>query len=203
MTPRQRIRTRSSTFAGLVGLALVVILGAAFVWYGLMVILLAFKVSPSTVNMISGYRTAYEFLAGLDAEDVDGATRAIIAGAGLLAFLFFGYLALRVVPRPYLARGELDLHQDRHGEVVVAPRAIERVAEIAANTTEDVDSARARYAEDELAIDVTALRARRLATALDEVRRRVDDALAQHELPSTRVAVALTGFERKHRRELR
>ncbi len=40
------------------------LLALALVWYGVMVILLAAKVSPHTVNSISAYRTIYDTLAG-------------------------------------------------------------------------------------------------------------------------------------------
>jgi len=102
MMPRQRIRERPSVLM-VVGRIVPIVVALGLMWYGLMLILLALKVSPSTVNSISGYRTAFNYLSGLTPSDVDGSvTRAIIAGSGLAAFLVFGYLALNAaaVPRP-------------------------------------------------------------------------------------------------------
>ena len=44
---RQRLRVEGSTLATTVGRVLVALLGAAIAWYGLMTMLLAFKVSPT------------------------------------------------------------------------------------------------------------------------------------------------------------
>ena len=130
--PRQRLRERSSPLM-FVGRLVTLVFALALVWYGLMTLLLALNVSPSTVNAISGYRTAFDWLSGLTPSDVDGAaTRAIIAGAGVAAFVVFGYLAFKQIPRPYLARRELELAADERGEVTVEPRAVERLAEVAA-----------------------------------------------------------------------
>ena len=126
---RQRLREDTSPLM-LVGRVVTLLFALALVWYGLMTVLLALKVSPSTVNDISGYRTAFDWLTGLKPADVDGGrTRAIVAGVGVLAFLVFGYLAFKQLPRPYRARRDLDLVADDHGEVIVEPRAVERLAE--------------------------------------------------------------------------
>ena len=58
---RQRVRVRTSSVA-LIGRAILILFSLALIWYGLMLILLALKVSPHTVNQISGYRTAYNYL---------------------------------------------------------------------------------------------------------------------------------------------
>ena len=60
---RQRVRVRTSSVA-LIGRAILILFSLALIWYGLMLILLALKVSPHTVNQISGYRTAYDYLSG-------------------------------------------------------------------------------------------------------------------------------------------
>lgn len=198
---RQRIRLRSSPLR-FVGRALVVLLALALVWYGLMVVLLAVKVSPSTVNSISGYRSAYDYLAGLGPDDVDGTVRAIVAGAGLLAFLLFGWLATRELPRPYLARHEVELHADDHGEVTVEPRAVERAAEIAACRHPSVLAASGRYATDGITLSVTLRRAREAADSLREVQQRAVASLSEHGLPTVPVDVTLAHFDRKTRREL-
>jgi len=201
MMPRQRIRERPSVLM-VVGRIVPLVLALGLVWYGLMLVLLAVKVSPSTVNAISGYRTAFNYLSGLTPDDVDGGvTRAIIAGSGIAAFVVFGYLAVKQLPRPYLARRELPLAADEHGAVSVEPRAIERIAEVAASRHSAVTAARGRYSVDDLAVDVSVRRARDLATTLHDAQQRVADALEDHELPAMAVNITLTGYDRQ-RREL-
>src|SRR3954468_655836 len=200
--PRQRLRERTSPLV-IVGRVVTLLFALALVWYGLMTLLLAVKASSTTVNSLSGYRTAFDWLSGLTPRDVDGGvTRAIVAGAGLLAFLFFGYCALKQIPRPYFARRELELSADDHGEVKIEPRAIERLAEVAAAGHPAVTDARGRYAIDDLSVDITVRRARDLADVLRESQERVIDALRRHELPAMPVNVVLTGYERRHRRDI-
>lgn len=200
--PRQRLRERTSPLI-IVGRLVTLVFALALIWYGLMVLLLALKVSPATVNSISGYRTAFDWLRGLTPGDVDGGTtRAIVAGAGVLAFVVFGYSALKQLPRPYLARRDLDLAADERGEVTVEPRAIERLAEVAAAGHPSVTGARGRYGVDDLSVDVTVRRARDVADSLRDAQQRVVDALRRHELPAMPVNVTLTGYDRKHKREL-
>src|SRR5450755_1726448 len=200
--PRQRIRGRTSPLI-ILGRVVTLLFALALIWYGLMTLLLALKVSPSTVNSISGYRTVFDWLSGLSPSKVDGAlTRGIVAAAGVLAFFVFGYLAFKQLPRPYLARRDLDLPADARGEVTVEPRAIERLAEVAAASHPAVADARGRYGIDELSVDLTVGRARGLADTLQDAQRRVVDALEQHELPAIPVNVTLAGYDRRHRREL-
>ena len=200
--PRQRLRERTSLLV-LAGRLVTLLVGLALVWYGLMTVLLAVKVSPATVNSLSGYRTAYDWISGLKPADVDGATtRGIIAAAGIAGFFLFGYLALKQLPRPYLARRELPLSSDRGGDLTVEPRAVERLAEVAATRDVAVTSARSRYSVDDLAVDLTVRRARDVATTLRGAHERIARALAQHDLPAMPINVTLTGFDRD-RRELR
>ncbi len=200
--PRQRVRERASVL-GWIGRLVPLVLALALIWYGLMVVLLAVKVSPSTVNSISGYRTAYNWLSNLTPADVGGgSTRAIIAGAGIVGFLVFGFLAFKQLPRPYLARRELRLGNDDHGGVLVEPRAVERIAEIAASAHPAVTGARGRYLVDDLSIDLKVRRAQDLADTMQDAQRRVIDALEQHELPGMPVNVTLTGYDRQHGREI-
>jgi hypothetical protein len=201
--PRQRLRERRS-FLLLVGRLLALLVGLALLWYGLMALLLAVKVSSGTANSLSGYRTAYNWLSGLTPADVDGSgTRAIIAGAGVVAFLLFGYLAIKQLPRPYLARRELPLASDPQGEVRVEPRAMERLAEVAAASEAGITDARGRYSVDDLAVEVTVRRARNVAATLKAAQDRVIAALADHGLPSMPVNVTLSSYDRRERRELR
>jgi|tagenome__1003787_1003787.scaffolds.fasta_scaffold20919515_2 hypothetical protein len=200
--PRQRIREQSSPLA-LIGRLLTLVFALALVWYGLMTVLLAVKVSPSTVNSISGYRTAFDWAAGLTPQDVDGdKTRAITAAAGLLAFLLFGYLALKLLPRPHLTRHDLPLAADDRGEVTVRPRAVERLAETAAARDPAVTDASGRYGDDDLTVTVTVRRVRDLARTLRDAQTRVAQALEAHELPTMPVNVTLSSYDRRHRRDL-
>ena len=198
---RQRLRARTSPLA-LLGRLLVLVLACALVWYGLMLLLLAFKLDPDTVNAISGYRSVFDFLAGLAPDDLDGVTAAIVAVAGVVAFLLFAYLAFKELPRPYLARHDLGLADDDHGSVTVEPRAVERLAEIAAERHAAVASASGRFGAEELSVAVTVRRARELATTLEAVQSDVVAALERHGLPAFSVHLTLTGFERRTRREL-
>lgn len=198
---RQRVRTRGSALRVL-GRALVALLACALVFYGAMLVLLALKVSASTVNSISAYRTIFDFLAGLAPGGVNRVvTRAIVAGAGLVALLVFGTLALRELPRPYLARRDLPLVDDDHGVVIVAPRAVERVAESAAATRAAVTGAAGRFEADELVVAVSARDAAALPATLRGVQADVRAALERHGLPAMPVAVTLASFDAKQPRE--
>lgn len=186
-----------------VGRLVPLVLALALIWYGTMLLLLAVKVTPSTVNDLSGYRTAYDWLSGLTPAKVDGSgTRAIIAGAGIAAFLVFGFLAYKQLPRPYLARRELSLSADTGGELTVEPRAVERIAEVAARAHPAITQARGRYSVDDLTVDVTVRRAADVAQTLQNAQTRVAAALEQHELPPMPVNITLVGYDRS-RRELR
>lgn len=185
-----------------VGRVLLVLFALALIWYGLMLLLLALKISPETVDTLSGYRTAYDYLAGLTPEDITGVTRLIAAIAGLLAFLLFGYLALQELPRPYLARSDWRFSEGQRGFTEIEPRAIERVAEAAALEQREVSSVSGRYGTDDIVLNVEVRRARDVAETLRAVRHGVRESLERHGLPSVPVNVTLTGFDRKQRREL-
>lgn len=201
MTIRQRIRARGSAFA-VVGLLPLVPVALGLIWYGAMLVALAFKAPPETVNAISGYREAYDYLADLQAADVTGNARLIAALAGLAAFALFAFLAWKQVPRPYLARSDLALSEDGRGTSTVEPRAIERAAEVASCGHPSVSDATGRYGEDGIAVDIDVKRAGDVPGTLRDVQRRVGAALKQHDLPDTPVSVTLTGFARQRRREL-
>ena len=109
-------------------------------------------ISPDTADQLSGYRTAFDYFAGLTPADFSATTRLIIAGIGILAFLVFGWLALKELPRPHLARGELELTEDDRGSASIQPRAIERIAETAATDDSAVTGASGRFGTDDLAV---------------------------------------------------
>ena len=199
---RQRLRTRSSRVSFLGRIVLVAFLLVAL-WYGLMTILLALGVPPGPIDLISGYRTAYDLLAGLGPDSLTPRVRLVAGLSGLGAFLVFAYLAYKEVPRPYVARRRLGLAEDERGEVTVAPRAIERVAESAAFGNPGVTKAAGRWEGEDLNLDVHLDRARDLPATLRDVQGKVAEALATHGLPAVPVGVTLTGFDNpRQQREL-
>ncbi|MDQ3630002.1 MAG: alkaline shock response membrane anchor protein AmaP [Actinomycetota bacterium] len=198
---RQRLRTRTSALA-VIGRLLVGLLACALVFFGAMLLLLSLKVSAATVNGISGFRDAYDYLAGLEEEDLSQTARYVAGGAGLLAFFAFGYLALKEIPRPYLARHDLELSSDERGVVTIEPRAIERVAEATALRHHAVAGAAGRYGDDEIVVGLSVGQARDTATTLHEVQAAIAEALQRHGLPAMPIHLTLTGFERRTQREL-
>lgn len=198
---RQRVRSRSFPLARIGANAVVVIFALALAWGGAMLMLLAIKVSPSTINALSGYRTAYDYLAGLEPLDIRDSTCLVAAPAGLIACAMFGYLAWRALPHPYLARTDLRLVAATGGSVHVNSRAIERAAEIAVLDHPAVAAAHAHYATDDLTININVSRADALAATLTDVHQRARDSLARHELPALPVNISLVGLERTDRRE--
>ncbi len=198
---RQRINLRTPVLAYIVR-GLTVVLALALLWYGLMVVLLAVKVSPRAVNSISAYRTLYHDAANLNPGDFTTARRLIAGFAGLIAFLIFIYLALQELPRPYLARSDVILEEHDRGSTLVKPRAIERVAELAAQANPNVTAANGRLGNQQLNVDITTRRATIAVDTLSDVRTRVLADLDRHQLPDLPVNVTLTGYDRKTRREL-
>jgi hypothetical protein len=199
---RQRVRASTFAVSRVVARALVVVFALALMWYGAMLLLLALKVSPDTVNDLCGYRTAYDYLSGLEPDDISGGTRLIVGLAGLAAFLVFGYLAWREIPRPYLARRDLRLGDGDRGSVDVNARAVERVAEHAVMEHGGVAGARGLYHGDALGLEIVARRARDVPDVLYAARDRAAESLDRHDLPPLPVNVTLTGVDRKNRREL-
>lgn len=199
---RQRLRLRTSA-AIRAGQLLVALVALALIWYGLMAILLAVKVSPSAVNNLSGYRTLFDDLSSLKPSDISGLARAIAAAAGLLAFVVLGLLALKALPRPALARRDLELDHGDRGDLVVQPRALERIAETVARRHGSVADATGRFGDRELDVLLTVRRPRNLAATLRSVQRDVRAALAEHDLPTVPVNVTLSGLDRSTRRDLR
>jgi len=198
---RQRVNLRTPILGHLVA-GLTIVLGALLLWYGLMVVLLAVKLSPHTVNSLSGYRTLYDDAVDLKRSDFTTPRRLIAGFAGLIAFVIFIYLAFKAWPRPYLARGEITLADDERGMTTIEPRAIERVAELAARGNADVTTASGRLGDEELSVGVGARRASSAAATLQDVHERVRSELERHDLPRLPVNVTLTAYDRQTRREL-
>lgn len=199
---RQRVRLRGSSLTGIVRRVLVVVFALGLVWHGSMLVLLAFKTSPQTVNDLSGYRDAYDYLAGLHAEDITGEDRVIIAVVGVVVGALCAAAAWRGLPRPHFSRTALTLPDSGRGVTDIAPRAIERAVEAAAMAHPSVISARARYDDGALVLNITARLAETIVQTLREVQDRALDSLARHELVTAEVAVTLTGYDRQNRREL-
>lgn len=200
---RQRLRLRRSPLR-FVGRLLVFLFSLALIWYGLMGVLAAAGVAPGVLDGLSGYRSAYDFLAGLEEDDLSSLARTIAGVAGAVVFGVFAYLAFREVPRPRLSRHELELElaESDRGRVSIAPRALERVAESAAAGNAAVSGASGRWGDETLTVDVEVRRSSELREQLEDVQQRVIEALAEHGLPERKVSVTLARFDRPTRREL-
>jgi hypothetical protein len=198
---RQRVNLRTPVLAYVVRV-LTVVLALGLFWYGLMVVLLAVKVSAHTVNGISGYRSIYNDVAGLTSSDFTTTVRLIAGFAGVLVLVVGIYLALQELPRPYLARGAFSVGDRDRGDTTVQPRALERVAEIAAAANREVTTATGRLGDQHVDVNVHVRTARAAADTLRDVQRRVSSALEQHGLPELPVNVTLTGYDRPTTREL-
>jgi hypothetical protein len=194
---RQRIRARTSPVA-YVGRTLLALLALAFVWYSLMLVLLAAKLAPDKVEAISRYRTAFDYFAGLQPGDVTSRVRLIAGLSGFAVFVVCCFLAWKELPRPYLARGDLSLLEDEQTTIIVKPRAIERAAEVAVVEHPAVSGAAARYGE-QLSVDIEVRRGRDLAQTMREAQLLVAEALSQLELPALPVSVTLAGYDRRRR----
>jgi hypothetical protein len=201
--PRQRVRAHTSPLS-YVGRLVLVLACLALIWYGLIVLLLALGfLRADDADLVTYAYSGFDFVSGLTAADFTAVTtRVILIGGGLLAFLIFGYLALKEIPRPYLARHSLELGEDDRGVVAVEARAIERAAEGAAFGNPAVTAAKGRYSDEDLEVDVSVNRPREVADTLRDVQQRVTDALGRHDLPPHPVSVILTGFEPERQREI-
>lgn len=198
---RRRVRVGRSG-ATVAGQVLVGLLALGVAYYGAMLALLALKVSPGTVETLSGYRAAYDALAGLREDDVTGTARLIAGLVGLAVALLCGWLALAQLPRPRLTRTELELRADDHGVVTLRPRAIERLAETAAAGEDGVREASARWERGSLTVALTVGRARGLPDVLHGARGAVAAAVERHGLPPAAVHVICAKLDPITTREL-
>jgi hypothetical protein len=191
---RQRVHLHTPALAVLTR-TLTLLLAAILIWYGAMLVLLAAKFSPHAVNSLSAYRTMYDWLAKLKMSDFSTPRRLVAGFGGLFAFLLLVYLALQELPRPYIARHDMCLAREPNGSLTIEPRALERLAEIAASANADVSTPAARLAKGSLTVNIGVRSARRVTETLADVRRRVTAELAHHELPDLTVNVTVTDFE--------
>jgi hypothetical protein len=199
---RQRVRTRTSPLAFIQRL-LEFALALALIWSGLILAGLALDViGGDDADLYSGYRTVYDFGENLLAARASDTTRLIAGVAGLIAFLLFLTLAWKQLPRPYLARSDLELEDRGSGVVTVAPRAVERLAEGIALEHPAVIGASGRFGTDDLALLLEVRLVRDLSDTLRDVQRRIISGLERHGLPAVPVNVTLTGYDRSRKREL-
>ena len=199
---RQRLRTRTSPLAFIQRL-LELALALALIWYGLILAGLALDViGRGHADTYSGYRTAYDFVADLLAGRASDSARLIAGIAGLVAFLLLLTVAFKQLPRPYLARHDLELEAGDRGTVTVEPRAVERLAEGIALQHPAVASASGRFGTDDLAVLLEVRRARDLPDTQRAVQRSISSGLERHGLPTVPVNVTLTGYHRSSKREL-
>jgi hypothetical protein len=199
---RQRLRTRTSPLAFIQRL-LELALAPALIWYGLILTGLALDViGRGSADTYSGYRTAYDFAANLLAGRASDSARLIAGIAGLVAFPLLLTVTFKQLPRPYLARSDLELEAGDRGTVTVEPRAVERLAEGVALQHPAVASASGRFGTDNLAVLLGVRRARDLPDTLRTVQRSVISGLERHGLPTVAVNVTLTGYDRSSKREL-
>jgi hypothetical protein len=198
---RQRVHLRTPGWGAFVRLLTVIFL-LAMMYGGAMVALLATKaLSPHAVEQITDYRRIYHDIADLQASDFTTAISFIAGFTGLLVFIMFAFLTFEALPRPYFARTEVELPEQAGGDTVVRPRAVERVAEHAAQSDPNVFTASGRLSDDGLYVDVGVRDAPGAAATLAEVRRRVTEQLQHHELPPVPVNVTLAGYERPTRED--
>lgn len=195
---RQRLRIQGSALTGLVGRTLVVALAVLLVWYGAMLVAPALKVSPQTINDLSRYHDAYDYLATLQPSDIDRVAVAITAS---VVALTTGALLWRGRPRPHLTRGSLALPATQRGQTDIQPRALERAVETAAIEHPAILSASARYDDGTLALAITTTDASNTVRILRDVRDRAHQSLARHELDVSTVHVTLTGYDHLNRRD--
>jgi hypothetical protein len=199
---RQRLHTRTSPLAFIQRL-LELALALALIWYGLILAGLALDViGRGSAETYSGYRAVYDFVADLLAGRASDSARLIAAVAGLVAFFLLLTVAFKQLPRPYLARHDLELEADDRGTVTVEPRAVEHLAEGIALQHPAVASASGRFGTDDLAVLLELRRARDLPDTLRTVQRSVSSGLERHGLPTVPVNVTMTGYDRSSKREL-
>lgn len=195
---RQRINLRTPAWGLLVRL-ITIAFALALIYGGVMLGLLACKVDPSRINKLTAYRTIYRHAVALQPSDFTTSVSLIAGFGGLLVFLVFAFLTFQALPRPYFTRTQVDLPENGRGATVVRPRAVERVAEFAAQGSPQVMTVAGRLGDDELNVGVGLRDVSEVSQTLADVRRRVGEQLERHQLPKLAVNVILTGYERPTR----
>ena len=191
---RQRVNLRRAPWA-LLTRSLAVVFALLLVYGGVLDALLALKaIGPDQIEKLSAYRTIFHWVAELHRSQFTTAIALIAGFGGLVVFLFFIFLSGQALPRPYFTRTTVDLPGDR-GETLVRPRAVERIAEVAARGNGHVMGATGRLGDDELYVDVGLDDAATAVQALRDIRDRVAAGLADHQIPSMPVNVTLTGYD--------
>jgi hypothetical protein len=199
---RRSLAHRRHRLARLCGRVLTGGLALVLIWYGAMLALLAVKVSPHTINEISGYRTLYNDAAGLRHADFTTPVRLIASVAGFIACCFFLWLAAQQLGARDLGRQQVTISEEDKGTTTVKARAIERLAEITARSHADVTHASGHLHDDQLNVEIETCQPDSAASVLRTVAARVLDALAGHELPPVTVNVTVTGYKPTARRQL-
>lgn len=196
---RQRIHVGGGRLV-LAGKLVTALVALGVLYAGAVVLALALGAGPADVASVTGYRDAYDALAELDAGGLTAGERVGIGVGGLLLAAVLLRMAWAQVPRPELARTDLELTRDALGTVTVGPRAVERAAETAAAACATVLGARARLDGDEL---VVALRVRdpaALATSLTDAGTRVREAVEVHGLGPLGVRVVAARLDASARK---
>ncbi len=201
---RQRVHL-SSTWRTTLGKLLCAVVALAVAWFGLALLLVALGAAPDDVDRWLGYRTAYDAVAGLDGTGVEATWRIGLAVGGLLACVVLLALAWAQVPKPELARHDIELVPGGDaapatpGETTVNARAVERAAELAALSVGGIDAARARLDGAEVVVALRATRADGLPDTLLAARSAADDALTDHGFEGLDARVVLAGFDKEPR----
>ena len=190
---RQRVNLRRRSSA-IFTRTLVVLFALLLVYGGVLTALLALKVGASSIERISDYQRSYRWTGHLHHGQFTTVVSLIAGFAGLLVFLLCLFLVARSLPRPYLARTDVGLESTR-GATIVRPRAVERVAEVAARGNPHVLGVTGRLGDEVLGVDIGLDHAETIREDLLDVRRRVAEELERHHLPEMPVNVTLTGYE--------
>lgn len=199
--PRQRLGL-THTWRTTLGQKLMVVPALALVYGGAVVLALGAGVSPADVDSVTAYRTVQDRLGALDPANWSQGVSIGVAVAGILGLLLL--LALGWAQRliPHVTRAELVLREEDDGRTTVSPRAIERIAEIAARGP-GVKAAKATLGDDDLAIALHANRGDLIPELLPGARTRAHAALRQAGLPDTSaLRVAVTRFTAASKKDL-
>ena len=197
---RQRLRGRVSRL-GVLGEIVVVVAALACLWYGLMVVLLSVKVSPGSVETISGYRAIFDYLAGLQPDDVDGRFRLIAGLSGLAVFLVCITLGMARAssPLPRPLRPGADRDERGHARGRTAHDRARRRDQCQATRLGNRSGRSLRFLTKS-SPSISTLTGRRDRTMRSQKCRKARRDPHRHGLPDMPVSVTLAGSHRKTRR---